>query len=140
MLALLEIISIVRQNLTAGWTERAMKCGYIVMMAMAVTLTAVRTVPPAWAQETQPVLANSPDVVQWTRIDSSMSELLQQGYRLVSVNEIITNPPIQDVMTTFYLFRDSDLVRCQEGARLLSEKYWVTSCARIAKPYEVKSN
>jgi hypothetical protein len=43
-------------------------------------------------------------------------------------------------MTTFYLFRDSDLVRCQEGARLLSEKYWVTSCARIAKPYEVKSN
>jgi hypothetical protein len=69
-----------------------------------------------------------------------MSELLQQGYRLVSVNEIITNPPIQDVMTTFYLFRDSDLVRCQEGARLLSEKYWVTSCARIAKPYEVKSN
>jgi hypothetical protein len=121
-------------------SEQAMKVGYSVMMVMAVALMVGQAARPLWAQETQPSLANSPDVVQWTRIESSMSELLQQGYRLVSVNEIITNPPIQDVMTTFYLSRDSDLVRCQEGARLLSEKYWVTSCARIAKPYEVKSN
>ena len=94
----------------------------------------------ALAQQTQPNLANSPDVVQWIRIDGSVSDLLQQGYRLVSVNEIITNPPIQDVLTTYYLLRGDDLVRCQEGTRLLSEKYWVTSCARIAKPYELKSN
>jgi hypothetical protein len=92
------------------------------------------------AQQTQPNLANSPDIVQWIRIDGSISDLLQQGYRLVSVNEIITNPPIQDVLTTYYLSRGDDLVRCQEGTRLLSEKYWVTSCARIAKPYELKSN
>ena len=118
-----------------------MKPGNCVMMVVvAAALMAGQAAQPAWAQQTQPALANSPDVVQWTRIDSSMSDLLQQGYRLVSVNEIITNPPIQDVMTTFYLSRNSDLVRCQEGARLLSEKYWVTSCARIAKPYEVKSN
>lgn len=117
-----------------------MKAGYGVMMVVAVALMAGQTVPPAWAQETQPSLANSPDVVQWTRIDSNLSELLQQGYRVVSVNEIITNPPIQDVMTTYYLSRDSDLVRCQEGVRLVSEKYWVTTCARIAKPYELKSN
>jgi hypothetical protein len=121
--------------------ERAMKPGNCVMMVVvAAALMAGQAAQPAWAQQTQPALANSPDVVQWTRIDSSMSDLLQQGYRLVSANEIITNPPIQDVMTTFYLSRDSDLVRCQEGARLLSEKYWVTSCARIAKPYEIKSN
>ena len=95
---------------------------------------------PAMAQQTQPSLANAPDVVQWQRIDSSMSELLQQGYRLVSVNQVITNPPIQDLLTTYYLSRDAELVRCQEGVRLLSEKYWVTTCARIAKPYELKSN
>jgi hypothetical protein len=94
----------------------------------------------ALAQQTQPNLANSPDIVQWTRIDGSVSDLLQQGYRVVSVNEIITNPPVQDVLTTYYLSRGDDLVRCQEGTRLLSEKYWVTSCARIAKPYELKSN
>jgi hypothetical protein len=118
-----------------------MKAGFgVAMVVAATTLIAGGRASTLWAQETQPSLANAPDVVQWTRIDSSMSELLQQGYRLVSVNEIITDPPIQDVMTTYYLSRDSDLVRCQEGARLLSEKYWVTSCARIAKPYEVKSN
>ena len=94
----------------------------------------------AHAQQTQPSVGNSPDVVQWTRIDGSMAELLQQGYRLVSVNEIITSPPVQDVMTTYYLSRRADLVRCQEGTRLVSERYWVTSRSRIAKPYEVNSN
>jgi hypothetical protein len=113
-----------------------MKLRNAVALAFALLLTS----HAASAQQTQPNLANSPDVVQWTRIEGSMSELLQQGYRLVSVNEIITNPPIQDVLTTYYLSRGDDLVRCQEGTRLLSEKYWVTSCARIAKPYELKSN
>ena len=94
----------------------------------------------AQAQQTQPLLGNSPDVVQWTRIDSSMAELLQQGYRLVSVNEVVGAPPVQDVMTTFYLSREADLVRCEEGRRLVSDRYCVTSCSRIAKPYEIKNN
>lgn len=109
---------------------------YILPLAFLLALTSNF----ALAQQTQPNLANSPDIVQWTRIDGSVSDLLQQGYRVVSVNEIITNPPIQDVLTTYFLSRGEDLVRCQEGMRLLSEKYWVTSCARIAKPYELKSN
>ncbi len=94
----------------------------------------------ARAQQTQPLLGNAPDVVQWTMIDSSMAELLQQGYRLVSVNEAVSAPPVQDVMTTFYLTRGADLVRCQEGRRLISDRYWVTSCSRITKPYEIKNN
>jgi len=109
---------------------------YVLPLAFLLALTS----SIALAQQTQPNLANSPDIVQWTRIDGSVSDLLQQGYRVVSVNEIITNTPIQDVLTTYYLSRGDDLVRCQEGMRLLSEKYWVTSCARIAKPYELKSN
>lgn len=105
-----------------------------------LTVAFVLSAGSAMAQQTQPSLANAPDIVQWQRIDSSLSELLQQGYRLVSVNQVITNPPIQDLLTTYYLSRAADLVCCQEGVRLLSEKYWVTSCARIAKPYELKSN
>jgi hypothetical protein len=96
--------------------------------------------PAASAQQSQPSLANSPNVVQWTKVEASMAELLQQGYRLVSVNEVITNPPVQDVMTTYYLARGADLVRCEEGLRLVSDRFWVTSCARITKPYEVKDN
>ena len=95
---------------------------------------------PAFAQQTQPNLANAPDVVQWSQIDTSMADLLKQGYRLVSVTQVITNPPIQDVMTTYYLAKDTDLVRCQEGFRLISDKYWVASCSRIAVPYEIKNN
>ena len=107
-----------------------------------VALCAILTLPgaAARAQQSQPVLGNAPDIVQWTKIDGSMAELLQQGYRLVSVNEIVTGPPVQDVITTFYLSRDADLVRCNEGRRLISDRYWVTSCSRIAKPYEIKSN
>ena len=92
----------------------------------------------AEAQQLQPSLGNAPDVVQWTKIEASMAELLQQGYRLVSVNQFTTSPPVQDVVTTYYLSRGADLVRCQEGARLVSDRYWVSSCSRIAKPYEVK--
>ena len=69
-----------------------------------------------------------------------MAKLLQRGYRLVSVNEVITNPPVQDVMTTYYLARGADLVHCEEGLRLVSDRFWVTSCAPITKPYEVKDN
>jgi hypothetical protein len=94
----------------------------------------------AGAQQLQPSLGNSPDVVQWTKIETSMAELLQQGYRVVSVNQFVTSPPVQDVVTTYYLSRGADLVRCQEGARMVSDRYWVTSCSRIAKPYEVKDN
>ena len=108
--------------------------------AIILTAAFVLSAGPAVAQQTQPNLANAPDVVQWQRINSSMSELLQQGYRVVSVNQVITNPPIQDLLTTYYLSRADDLVRCQEGVRLLSERYWVTSCARITKPYELKNN
>jgi hypothetical protein len=95
---------------------------------------------PAFAQQAQPNLANAPDVVQWSQIDSNMADLLKQGYRLVSVTQVITNPPVQDVMTTYFLAKDSDLVRCQEGFRLISDKYWVSSCSRIAVPYQIKNN
>ncbi len=113
-----------------------MKAGFQLALAAAFVLASSL----ARAQQTQPSLANSPNVVQWTKIEGSMAELLQKGYRLVSVNEVITNPPVQDVMTTFFLSRGADLVRCEEGVRLVSDKYWVTSCSRIAKPYEVKDN
>jgi hypothetical protein len=106
----------------------------IVLTAAALLLR------PALAQQTQPNLANAPDVVQWSQIDSNMADLLKQGYRLVSVTQVITNPPVQDVMTTYFLAKDSDLVRCQEGFRLISEKYWVSSCSRIAVPYQIKNN
>jgi hypothetical protein len=89
------------------------------------------------AQEAPPALANAPSMVQWSRIDGNMSELLGQGYRLVTVSQVITTPPVQDIITTFYLSRGSDLVRCEEGIRLVSDKYWVTSCSKIAKPYEI---
>jgi len=56
------------------------------------------------------------------------------------VNEVVSAPPVQDVMTTFYLSREADLVRCEEGRRLVSDRYWVTSCSRIAKPYEIKND
>ena len=107
---------------------------------LAISAVLLLAPPMASAQQTQPSLANSPNVVQWTKVEGSMADLLQQGYRLVSVNEIITNPPVQDVMTTYYLARDADLVRCQEGLRLVSDRFWVTSCDRITKPYEVKDN
>ena len=111
-----------------------MKISGIAALAAALTLS------PAVAQQAQPNLANAPDVVQWSQIDSSMADLLKQGYRLVSVTQVITNPPIQDVMTTYILAKDSDLVRCQEGFRLISDKYWVATCSRIAAPYEIKNN
>ncbi len=110
------------------------------MRGFLLTAAVALSAGPAMAQQTQPSLANAPDIVQWQRIDSSMSELLQQGYRGISVNQVITNPPIQDLLTTYYLSRASEMVRCQEGVRLLSERYWVTSCARITKPYELKNN
>ncbi len=109
-------------------------------LGLAAMAAAGLMASPALAQQAQPNLATSPDVVQWSQIGSTMAELLKQGYRLVSVTQVITNPPIQDVMTTYFLARDSDLVRCQEGFRLISDKYWVSSCSRIAAPYEIKNN
>lgn len=79
-------------------------------------------------------------VVQWTRIEGSMAELLQQGYRPVSVNQFVTCPPVQDAVTTYHLSRGADLLRCQEGARLVSDRWRVTSCWRIARPHEINDN
>ena len=117
-----------------------MKAGIRLGVGVGLWATFLLTPCAIQAQQSQPSLANSPNIVQWTKVDASMSELLQQGYRLVSVNQVITSPPVQDVVTTYYLSRGADLLRCQEGARLVSDRYWVTSCSRIVKPYEIKDN
>jgi len=113
--------------------EQYMRQG-IIFPLLAVFLVLPASVP---AQEAPPALANSPSIVQWTRIEGSMSELLSQGYRLITVSQVTTTPPVQDIITSFYLSRGTDLVRCEEGVRLVSEKYWVTTCSKLAKPYEI---
>jgi hypothetical protein len=68
-----------------------------------------------------------------------MRQLLQSGYILSSVTEsVVGQGPTQDLLTTFYLMKGTDLVRCTEGTRLSIKFGWILACQRLSEPFELK--
>lgn len=80
-----------------------------------------------------------PSVTQWVAIPDTMQELVSQGYVLSHVTETVVNEEgTQDLLTRFYLEKQSDLVRCAEGLRPSIRFGWVLACQRLAQPTQIK--
>jgi hypothetical protein len=81
----------------------------------------------------RPAPPDTPNIAQWQDIAPSMAELVQQGYTLVSM--IASGD--QDEITTYFLSKGGELVKCQDGIVLANSRGFVASCARLVRPYQI---
>jgi hypothetical protein len=88
---------------------------------------------PVWAKP-RPAPPDSGNVAQWKDIASSMAELVAQGYILVST--IASGD--QDEITTYFLTKGVELVRCRDGITLANNRGFVASCAKLVPPYRAE--
>jgi hypothetical protein len=105
------------------------------IMRLAIGVAAVFSVAcqPLWAKP-RPALPDVPNMVQWKDITSSMADLVAQGYSLVST--IAAGD--QDEITTYFLSKGTELVRCRDGVTLGNNRGFVASCARLVPPYRLE--
>ena len=80
----------------------------------------------------RPALLDTPNIGQWKELSLSMAELVEQGYTLV---EAIASGD-QDEITIYFLSKRTDLVKCRDGIVLGNNRGFVSSCAKLVRPYQ----
>jgi hypothetical protein len=100
-----------------------------IVFATILSLLAV----PLWAKP-RPAPPDAPAVGQWKDLALTMAELVEQGYTLVST----AASGDQDEITTYYLAKGAELVRCRDGIVLTNNRGFVSACARLVRPYRLE--
>ena len=81
----------------------------------------------------RPAPPNAPNTVQWKDVVESMAELVERGYVLVST----AASGDQDEITTYFLSKGPELMKCRDGVVLINNRGFVANCAKLVRPYRV---
>jgi len=81
----------------------------------------------------RPAPPDASNMVQWKDVTQSMAELVEQGYVLVST----AASGDQDEITTYFLSKGPELMKCRDGVGLINNRGFVANCAKLVRPYRV---
>ena len=82
----------------------------------------------------RPAPPDAPNIGQWKDVVQSMAELVEQGYVLVST--IASGD--QDEITTYFLSKGPELMKCRDGVTLANNRGFVANCAKLVRPYRTE--
>jgi hypothetical protein len=82
----------------------------------------------------RPAPPDAPNIGQWQDVVQSMAELVEQGYVLVSA----TASGDQDEITTYFLSKGPELMKCRDGVTLINSRGFVATCAKLVRPYRIE--
>jgi hypothetical protein len=100
-------------------------------LAIGSAAILVLTCGPLWAKP-RPALADMSNTAEWRDLNQSMAELVEQGFTLVEA----TTAGERDEITIYFLSKGADLVKCRDGISLANNRAFVSSCAKLVRPFQ----
>jgi hypothetical protein len=85
----------------------------------------------------QPAPKNTPSISQWSKLEGTMADFVSQGYTITAITRSAEGTTVQEINTSFYLIKGTNIIKCGDGYRPRDSWGYVASCSKLVQPYEV---